>query len=134
MNDKTSAVSWILQILVALVLAASAFAKISGQNQAVLIFESLGMEPTGRLLIGGLELIAALLLFVRFSAAWGAILAWGLMTGALIAHGTHLGFTGAMLPMGLAACFNWIASVTIILLRRDQIEFFRRMLASDTER
>jgi hypothetical protein len=132
-RTNTAVASWILQILVALLLGSSAIAKLSGQAPAVMIFETLGMEPAGRHLIGGLELIAVLLLLVRFSAAWGAILAWGLMTGAIIAHSTHLGITGAMLPMTLAATFNWLASAAIIILRHHQVEFIRRMFACGTE-
>lgn len=133
MKTKSSAASRILQIAVALILGSSAIAKISGQAPAVRIFETLGMEPNGRHLIGGLELISVLLLLAPFSAAWGAILAWGLMTGAIIAHSTHLGIGGPMLPMTLAASFNWLASAAIIMLRHRQVEFIRRMFACGTE-
>ena len=79
------------------------------------------------------RMIAALLLLIPFSAAWGAILAWGLMTGAIIGHCTHLGLTGDMLPMTLAATFNWLGSCAIVLLRHRQIEFIRCMFECDTE-
>jgi len=133
MKNKSTISSWVLQIPVAIVLGASALAKLSGRDAPVMIFESLGMEPTGRYLIGGLELIAALLLLIPFSVAWGAILVWGLMTGAIIAHATHLGASGPMLPMTIAAAFNWIASTAIIFLRHRQIEFVRQMFSCDTD-
>ncbi|NBB78174.1 MAG: hypothetical protein GVY36_01830 [Verrucomicrobia bacterium] len=119
--------AWILQILVACVLGASAIAKLAGNAESIMLFENLGMEPGGRYLIALLELIAALLLLVPFSATWGAILVWGVMTGALIAHLTKLGMAGAMLPMTLAAALNWCASAAIIFLRRHQTEFVRCM-------
>lgn len=123
------ALAWILQILVAGVLAASAIAKLAGAVESVMIFSNLGMEPGGRYLIGVIELIAALLLLVPFSANWGAILAWGVMTGALIAHLTKLGLAGTMLPMTLAAAFNWCGSAVILYLRRHQTVFIRCMFA-----
>ena len=121
------ALAWILQILVACVLGASAVAKLAGNAESIMIFENLGMEPGGRYLIAILELAAALLLLIPFSVNWGAILAWGVMSGALIAHLTKLGLAGTMLPMTLAAAFNWCGSAAILFLRRDQTEFIRCM-------
>jgi len=124
--------AWILQVLVALVLGASAVAKLAGHAESIMIFENLGMEPGGRHLIAILELVAALLLLIPFSVNWGAILAWGVMTGALIAHLTKLGLAGAMLPMTLAAAFNWCGSAAILFLRRHQTEFVRCMFERET--
>lgn len=123
--------AWVLQILVALVLGASAIAKLIGNAESIMLFENLGMEPGGRYLIALLELAAAVLLLIPFSAPWGAVLAWGVMTGALIAHLSKLGMAGTMLPMTLAAAFNWCASAAIIFLRRNQIEFIRCMFACE---
>ena len=125
------ALAWILQILVACVLGASAVAKLAGHAESIMIFENLGMEPGGRYLIAILELGAALLLLIPFSVNWGAILAWGVMAGALIAHLTKLGLAGAMLPMTLAATFNWCGSTAILFLRRHQTEFIRCMFERD---
>jgi len=124
--------AWVLQICVALVLGASALAKLAGNAESIMLFENLGMEPAGRYLVALLELAAAGLLLIPFSAPWGAVLAWGVMTGALIAHLSKLGMAGAMLPMTLAAAFNWCASAAVLFLRRRQIEFVRCMF--DCER
>ncbi len=128
------AISWTLQALVALVLGASAVAKLIGNAESIMIFENLGMEPGGRYLIAILELAAALLLLIPFSVPWGAILAWGVMSGALIAHLTKLGLAGAMLPMTLAATFNWCGSAVILYLRRHQTEFIRCMFERETDK
>lgn len=128
MHQKTrTTLSWILQILVAAVLAASGFAKLAALPETIGVFETLGMEPTGRHLVGALEVLAALLLVIPFSVAWGAILAWGIMTGAVLAHLTRLGVAGPMLAGTLAATFNLCACTAILLLRRHQIEFIRCM-------
>ncbi|MFU8849272.1 MAG: DoxX family protein [Opitutales bacterium] len=126
--------AWVLQILVALVLGASAVAKLIGSAESIMLFANLGMEPGGRYLIALLELAAALLLLIPFSAPWGAVLAWGVMTGALIAHLSKLGMVGTMLPMTLAAAFNWCASAAILFLRRNQIEFIRCMFDCDRKK
>jgi len=133
-STSAPALAWVLQVLVALVLGASAVAKLIGNAESIMLFENLGMEPGGRYLIALLELFAALLLLVPFSATWGAILAWGVMTGALIAHFTKLGMVGMMLPMTLAAAFNWCASAAILFLRRHQTEFIRCMFDCDKEK
>lgn len=131
---KAPALAWVFQVLVACVLGASAIAKLAGNPESIMIFENLGMEPGGRYLIAILELGAALLLLIPFSAPWGAILAWGVMTGALIAHLTKLGLAGAMLPMTLAAVFNWCGSAVILFLRRRQTEFIRCMFERGSDK
>ena len=127
MNSKTIVVAWILQLAVAAILAASAIGKLVGAPEAVALFADLGMEPAGRYLVALLELVAALLLLLPWSVAWGGVLAWGLMGGALIAHATRLGISGEMGILTLAAVFNWIAASAILYLRRSEIEFIRCM-------
>jgi len=121
------AISWILQGVVAVILAASAVSKFLGNPEAIRIFSALGMEPGGRFLIGGLEGLAALLLLLPFGVPWGAMLGWGLMSGAVIAHLTEIGISGMLMPMSLAAAFNWCACSAILAIRRDQVDFIRRM-------
>lgn len=125
----STAAAWLLQIAVALVLGVSAAAKLTAHPESVAVFQTLGMEPGGRYLIALLELAAAALLLIPFSIPWGAILAWGVMSGALIAHLSKLGVAGSMLPMTLGAAFNWCASAAILFFRRHQIEFVRSMFA-----
>lgn len=49
------------------------------------------MEPLGRIGTGAMELIAAVLLLIPRTTAIGALLAIGLMSGALFFHFTTLG-------------------------------------------
>ena len=121
------AFSWILQILMAVTFLAAAGDVLLGDPEAVQTFRTLGMEPFGRYLVGGLEVVAAFLLLTPFSIALGSLLSWGLMTGALIAHLTRLSFAGDQWGTALLAVMLWIASVAILYLRRDQIEFVRCM-------
>jgi hypothetical protein len=50
-----------------------------------------GMEPWGRITVGVLELVASVLILINFTAWLGALLALGLMGGALMMHLTILG-------------------------------------------
>lgn len=123
--------SWTLQVLVALALLPLAVGKFTGDSQTTATFTQLGMEPAGRYLIGVLELIAVGLLLIPGIATWGAILTWGVMTGALIAHATILGlgepvpFLG--LPLSILALINWLGASAIVVLRRHDIGFIRDM-------
>jgi len=81
---------WIFRLIAAGILLPVAVQKLVGAGPSGLIFEALGMEPHGRIIIGLVELTAALLLLSP-QAATGALLAIGVMLGAIIAHLTVLG-------------------------------------------
>ncbi|MDX1386960.1 MAG: DoxX family protein [bacterium] len=83
---------WIFQITCSGILFYTSYAKLSSKPVSVLIFTELGMEPTGRYIIGVVELCAAVLLLSERMAATGAFLALGTMLGAIIAHITVIGF------------------------------------------
>lgn len=87
-------VVWFFQILAGAILLMTSWMKLSGQPGEVELFSALGMEPTGRYLIGVIEGMAAIFLFTKRLSATGGILALGTMLGALIAHLSILGFTG----------------------------------------
>lgn len=128
---RTRTASWVLQVLVAFILVPMAIGKFVGDSQASALFEQIEMEPGGRYVVGVVELIAAGLLLIPGVAAWGAILAWGVMTGALIAHTTSLGLGEPVpvlgLPLGVLAMLNWLGASAIIILRRRDIGFIRDM-------
>jgi hypothetical protein len=62
--------SWILRIVAAAILAQTLFFKFTAHPDSVAIFTAIGMEPEGRILIGVLELIAAVLLLVPGTVAF----------------------------------------------------------------
>ncbi|KAB2836777.1 DoxX family protein, partial [bacterium] len=77
---------WIFQLVPAVILFGTAYGKLSSKPNEVQLFTVLGMEPTGRFIIGIVEGLAALLLLSPRYSAGGAFLALGTMLGALIAH------------------------------------------------
>lgn len=82
---------WILRLVAAIILLQTLFFKFTASEESVYIFSTIGMEPWGRIGTGVLELIAALLLLIPRTTGIGALLAIGLMSGALFFHFTTLG-------------------------------------------
>jgi uncharacterized membrane protein YphA (DoxX/SURF4 family) len=82
---------WLLRLLAAVILLQTLFFKFSASDESVYIFSTIGMEPWGRIGTGVMELIAAILILIPRTTAFGALLAIGLMSGALFFHLTTLG-------------------------------------------
>ena len=82
---------WVLRLLAAVILLQTLFFKFSASEESVYIFSTIGMEPWGRIGTGIMELIAAILILIPRTTAFGALLAIGLMSGALFFHLTKLG-------------------------------------------
>lgn len=116
-------VSWAAQIVAAAILAQTLYFKFTGAPESVYIFSTLGMEPWGRIGTGVLELVTAILLLIPATAALGALLALGLMAGAIFFHLVKLGISvqgdGGLL-FGLALIV-FACAATVALLRRTQI-------------
>lgn len=128
---KTQAiVSWTLQLAAAGILLQTLFFKFTGAEESVYIFTTLGLEPWGRIGSGIAELIAAILLLVPATTTVGAILAMGVMAGALMSHLTRLGIEvrgdgGLLFTL---AVIVFVASAVILLIRRGEIPVIGRYL------
>jgi len=81
----------VARILAAVILLQTLYFKFTGSPESVYIFSKVGMEPWGRFAVGTAELIAGVLLLVRPTVWLGALMALGLMAGALMMHFTLLG-------------------------------------------
>jgi len=89
---KASAILfWALRILSALIMLQTLFYKFTAAPESVYIFSQLGMEPYGRIGIGAMELVASILILIPGTTGYGALLAIGLMAGAIFFHLTRLG-------------------------------------------
>lgn len=78
-------------IIAAVILAQTLWFKFSGAPESVYIFNTLGVEPWGRIGSGIAELIAAILLLIPRTSWLGAIMALGIMGGAILSHLAILG-------------------------------------------
>jgi uncharacterized membrane protein YphA (DoxX/SURF4 family) len=116
-------VSWILQIIVAVILFQTLFFKFTGAEESKYIFSTLGAEPWGRIGSGVVELIAVILLLIPSTVTIGAVLALGTISGAIFSHLTKLGIVvkddGGLLFILAVAVF--ILSSAILFLRRSEI-------------
>ena len=112
-------VSWALQIVVAAILLQTLFFKFTGAEESIYIFSKVGAEPWGRYASGIAELVASTLLLVPGLTPLGALLALGVITGALASHLTVLGIEvkgdGGLL-FGLAVVV-FVSSVAILAIR-----------------
>lgn len=104
------------------------FFKFSADPTSIQLFTELGMEPQGRLIIGGLELIACILLLIPSSVVYGAALGAGLMGGAIIGHITKLGWQGDRLSLGLLAIVVLASCLIILWLRKKELPLLKAVL------
>lgn len=131
MTKGAAITSWLCQLVAAVILAQTLFFKFSGAEESRHIFATLGAEPWGRIASGVVELVAALLLLFPATAATGALLAAGVMAGAVLSHLTLLGIEvqgdgGLLFVLALVvlAC-----SAVVLFLRRGQIPILGCKLA-----
>ena len=132
MNNLSKAqtvVAWALQLTAAGILLQTLFFKFTAAEESVYIFSTLGAEPWGRIGSGVVELIAALLLLVPATVPVGAILAMGVMGGAILSHLTVLGIDvkgdgGLLFALALIV---FIASAIVAVIRRSQIPVAGRL-------
>jgi uncharacterized membrane protein YphA (DoxX/SURF4 family) len=119
---------WALRLIASVILLQTLFFKFSASEESVYIFSTIGMEPWGRIGTGVMELIAALLILIPRTTAFGALLAIGLMSGALFFHLTTLGLEvkadGGLLF--IYALLVFISSAVLLFVYQSQI----RMLLS----
>ena len=122
-SKPLAVLSIILQLVAAGILLQTLFFKFTGAEESVYIFSTLGAEPWGRIGSGVVELVAAVLLVYPATAAIGAVVAMGVMSGALVSHLTVLGVEvkgdGGLL-FGLAIVV-FVASAVVLLLRRSEL-------------
>jgi putative oxidoreductase len=115
--------SFFLKVVVAAILLQTLYFKFTAAEESVYIFETLGMEPWGRIGSGIVELIATILILIRRTAWLGALLALGTMSGAIFFHLTTLGIEvqgdGGFLFILSVVVF--IASCIILIKERKNI-------------
>ena len=91
LSRTAKAISWVLQIVAAVILLQTLFFKFTGAPESAYIFSALGVEPWGRIGSGIVELLASALLLMPRTAVFGALLSLGVITVAIAGHLTKLG-------------------------------------------
>jgi hypothetical protein len=113
------------------ILLQTLFFKFTGAEESIWIFEQLGAEPWGRLGSGAVELVASILILLPATAAVGALLAIGVMAGAI---GSHLAVLGIEVQgdgglLFALACSVLVAALVVLWLRRRKLPVVGRRLA-----
>ncbi len=124
-SSKEVVVSWICQIIIAVVLAKASLSKFMDDEMTILVFKTLkGMEST-RFVIATIEALAAFLLLTKTLPHYGALLGLGTMMGAFIAHSTVLGFTSnkELMMMSILMLFVTALSFVVIWINRKRFPF-----------
>jgi putative oxidoreductase len=135
LSKRMKVLSWVLQVLVAVILLQTLFFKFTGAPESVYIFSKLGAEPWGRIASGVVELTAAVLLLVPRTAAAGALMSLGVISGAIFSHLTKLGVAlaevgdhGELFALALAV---FVGSAVVLYIRRRELPFVGALLSKD---
>jgi uncharacterized membrane protein YphA (DoxX/SURF4 family) len=77
---------WIVKLTAVAILVQTLFFKFAGAEESIYIFQTLGVEPLGRIGSGIVELFASILILIPRTTLLGALLALGTMVGAVFSH------------------------------------------------
>ncbi|MEN9599041.1 MAG: hypothetical protein RL596_1352 [Bacteroidota bacterium] len=114
---KSQIPHWVLRLVAAIIMLQTLYFKFSGAEESIYIFSTIGIEPWGRIGTGIAELIASILLLIPATTVLGAIMAMGIMGGAILSHIFILGievrgdggqlFTYAVIVFIVSAILCW---------------------------
>ena len=82
---------WIVKFVAVIIFLQTLYFKFTGAEESVYIFQTLGLEPYGRIGSGVVELIASILILIPKTTLIGALLGLGTIIGALFSHLFFLG-------------------------------------------
>lgn len=126
--------SWALRLILAVILLQTLFFKFSGAKESVYIFSTLGMEPWGRIGSGIVELIASILLLIPATVTVGALLALGVISGAILSHLTKLGIAlpavGDHGELFALAVVVLVGSLLVLLMHRRELPWIGRIITT----
>lgn len=120
-------ISWIAQLGVAAILAQTLFFKFTYAPETQIIFGPRGGRPVATL-VGIVELVCVVLLLQSRTAIYGAALALGTISGAIMTHLTSLGLVivdpqtgrrdgGLLFSLAVAV---FVGSIVVLACRRRQ--------------
>jgi hypothetical protein len=133
MKNSKTLLYWAVRLLAAVIMMQTLYFKFTASEESVFIFTTVGMEPWGRIGVGVLELVASVLILLNTTAWLGAILALGLMGGAIMMHVTQLGIEvkGDGGQLFLYAIIVAICSIAILLFNKEKILLLVKRLSGN---
>jgi len=125
-----NSIQLLLRIIIAVILVQTLRYKFTAHPDSVYIFSKVGLEPYGRIAIGILELIAAILILIPKTVWLGALLSLGIITGAIVMHLTKLGIEingdgGMVFYMAIVV---FVLSLIILWIKRKSVPFIGKNL------
>lgn len=114
----------LLSILAAFILLQTLYFKFTAAPVSVHIFSNLGLEPWGRIGTGVMELLAGIILLWKRTSLFGALLALGIMAGAILSHLLFLGIEiqGDGGNLFILAVIVSICCLGILVIRMDELK------------
>lgn len=129
MSKTQKIMLWAAQIIAAIILLQTLYFKFTGAEESVYIFSKLGVEPYGRIGSGVIELVAGVMLLIPATAGVGALIAMGVMAGAI---GSHLTFLGIEImndggQLFAYAVIVFLCSAFVAFQRRHEIPVLKKL-------
>ncbi len=122
MNTK-NIISWVLRLTVAIILLQTLYFKFTAHPDSVHIFSAIGVEPWGRIGLGIVELITAILILNPKTKIIGMINSLGIILGAVFSHllvlGVNVGNDGG--GLFTLAIIVLIASTIFLILNKTEV-------------
>ena len=128
--NSHSIVRWALRIVPAFILLQTLYFKFTGSPESMYIFSTLGLEPAGRIGTGVAELIASILLLIPRTTWMGAVLALGIISGAILSHLFVLGIEimddgGYLFILGLVV---FACTATLVWMDRQEVPILNKLV------
>ena len=122
MNKQTIIIR-VLSIAAAIILIETLYYKFSAHPDSVLLFTTLGVEPWGRIGLGIVELITAILLIVPRTTAIGSAIGLGIISGAIFSHLFIIGINfnndgGALFTLAMVV---FVCCAIVAFMKKDEL-------------
>jgi putative oxidoreductase len=119
---KKNNLSIILRILIAIIFLQTLYYKFTAHPDSVHIFSALGVEPFGRIALGCIELVTAILILTNKFKLYGIAISLGIILGAIFSHLLVLGLnvSGDGGTLFLLAIIVFISSVVLIYIHKNE--------------
>lgn len=114
---------WVLRLAISAILLQTLYYKFTAHPDSVFIFESLGVEPFGRIGLGIIEFITAILILINSTRILGLLLSLLIILGAIFSHFIVLGLQIANDGGGLfsLAIIVFICSVISLIILKEEV-------------
>ncbi len=116
--------SIILRLVVAIILLQTLFFKFTAHPDSVHIFTALGVEPWGRITLGIIELVTAVLILIPRTQVLGMLISIGIIIGAIGSHLLVLGINvsndgGKVFALAIVV---FIASAIYLMMHIEEVK------------